>query len=540
MKYISYIRKSSEDKKRQIQSIPKQYKWCKEEAKHRGIKIFRIFEDSSSAHKLNRKGFKEMIEFIEKFEEPIGIITWKISRLARNPIDEGVIKYAFMRKKISHIIARDREYKEHENQIIMGVDFGQATQFSIELSKDVKEGMKKKITSGHRPTKAPYGYINDPIGLKGEKKVFVDEKYFKPIQQFLKDFTTGIYSVPELRDKLTEQGVFARNSKPFSLSTLYLILKRRFYTGEYLWNGQIKKGKHKPMISIETFDKIQSLMNRKHKPSQNKYQNYYSGFITCNHCQSAITGYSKTKNTKKKGVSIYHYLKCGKRKDKSCPQIQLTRKQIDKQIVLILQSLTISAKIIEFVLKKIEREIRKEQSTVSQDLGKLQREFNALDGEIEVLGRKLTQGVVNDEMFRKMNLKLEKEQQLITKKIERLKSNNLNELEKLKQVFSFLNSAPQKFVKGSYELKKLILETIGSNFFLNNGKVSIELGKVFSIIQKAKEFYTLENKRFEPRFTRIKKGLKPIVSDENIVWSAWREELRTFLLENDVIVPSTL
>lgn len=523
MKYFAYIRKSSEDKKRQIQSIPRQYEWCKTESKRRNIKISRYFEDSNSAHKLHRKGFKDMVDTIEKSEEPIGIITWKISRLARNPIDEGVIKYAFIRGKIKHIIARDREYKEHESQIIMGVDFGQATQFSIELSKDVIEGMNKKVASGHRPTKAPYGYINDPIGLKGEKKVFPDKKYFKPIQQFLKQYSTGIYSVPELQTKLTAQGIFARNGKPFSLSTLYLILKRRFYTGEYLWNGQIKKGKHKPMISVDEFERIQKLMNRKHKPSQTKYQNYYSGLITCGHCESVITGYSKTKNTKKKGLSVYHYLKCSKSKNKSCTQIPLTRKKMDKQMLFILESLEIPAKITKFILKHIEIEIRKSHSEISRDLGKLQREFNELDGEIEVLGRKLIKGVISDEMFTKINQKLEKEQLAISKKLKCLKSGNNKELEKLKRIFQFLNSAPKKFAKGSFEIKKLILGTISSNFSLNNGIVSLELSKAFSIIQKAKKFYSPDNRMFEPCFTRTTKGLKPILSDDILVWSAWRE-----------------
>ncbi len=272
MKYFAYIRKSSEDKKRQIQSIPRQYEWCKKEAERRGFKIYRFFEDSNSAHKLYRKGFKDMVDAIEGSEEPIGIITWKISRLSRNPIDEGVIKYAFIRGKIKNIVARDREYKEHESQIIMGVDFGQATQFSIELSKDVKEGMNKKVSRGYQPSKAPYGYKNDPTGLKGDKKVFVDEKYFESIQQFLKLYSTGIYSIPELQDKLTNQGVITRKGKPFSVSTLYLILKRRFYCGEFLWNGKIIQGKHKPMISIEEHERIQTLLTRTQKPCQNKYQ----------------------------------------------------------------------------------------------------------------------------------------------------------------------------------------------------------------------------------------------------------------------------
>jgi site-specific DNA recombinase len=386
MKYIAYIRKSSEDKKRQIQSIPRQYEWCKKEADRRGFKISRFFEDSNSAHKLYRKGFKDMVEAIEASDEPIGIITWKISRLSRNPIDEGVVKYAFIRGKIKHIVARDREYKEHESQIIMGVDFGQATQFSIELSKDVKEGMNKKVSGGHRPTKAPYGYKNDPTGLKGEKKVFVDEEYFKPIQQFLKSYATGIYSISELQEKLTKQGVMAKNGKPFSLSTLYLILKRRFYCGEFLWNGKIKQGKHRPMISIEEHEIIQTLLTRGHKPCQNKYQNYYSGFITCHHCQSAITGYSKTKNNRIKGLTTYHYLKCGKKKGVCCPQTQLTRTEVDLKILHILKNLVIPEKIIDFILKNVENEICKEQSGNSYRLGQLQRKFNELDSEIETLG----------------------------------------------------------------------------------------------------------------------------------------------------------
>ncbi len=537
MKYLAYIRKSSEDKKRQIQSIPRQYEWCKKEAERRGFKISLFFEDSNSAHKLYRKGFKDMIDTIEESEEPIGIITWKISRLSRNPIDEGVIKYAFIRGKIKHIVARDREYKEHESQIIMGVDFGQATQFSIELSKDVKEGMNKKVSSGHQPSKAPYGYINDPIGLKGEKKVFVDEKYFNPIQGFLRAYLTGIYSIPELQRKLTEQGVLTRSGKPFSVSTLYLILKRRFYCGEFLWNGEIKQGKHKPMISVEEHERIQILLTRLHKPSQNKYQNYYSGFIICQYCQSTITGYSKTKNNRIKGQTTYHYLKCGKKKAKYCPQIQLTRANVDKQILAILKNLIIPEKIVDFIIKNIEIAISKEQSKSSQCIGQLQRKFNELDSEIETLGRKLIKGVISDEFFTKMNNTLESEQKLISNKIKRHHAGNFKELEKLKKIFLFLDSAPKKFQSGSFELKKLILKTIGSNFTLNNEKVGVELSKGFSTVQKAKNQFMLKNRWVEPELNCSMKGLRSVKSDDTFVWSAWWDELRTYLTENEVIIP---
>jgi DNA invertase Pin-like site-specific DNA recombinase/cell division protein FtsB len=538
MKYYAYIRKSSEDKKRQIQSIPKQYKWCKTEAERRGLKIDKFFEDSSSAHKLNRKGFKDMISAIEKSKEPIGIITWKISRLARNPIDEGVIKYAFMRKKITHILARDREYRENENQIIMGVDFGQATQFSIELSKDVKEGMNKKVSSGYRPVKAPYGYINDPVGLKGEKKIFVDDKYFKPIQEFLKSFATGVYSVPELRKKMTEKGIFARSNRPFSNSSLYLILKRRFNCGEYYWQGKLIKGKHKPMITVEEYEDIQFLLGRDQKISQSKYQNYYSGFIKCSNCKSCITGYSKTKLNRFKGVSTYHYLKCVN-KDKNCTQKPLTRAVIDNEVLLILQGLTLSESIIDFVLVKLEEVQEQEENQDAKKIQLLKRRNTEIENEITVLGEKLIKGIVKDDLYMKMNKKLEEEASLVLQKIKNQEKQTELDFDKVRSLFEFTLHAQEKFQSGSFEQRKKILNIIGSNFLINGEKLSIELSLAFSIIKKIKHLFDLENRRIELDYNRSSKGLKPVLCTDSLVWSSLRERLRTYFLEN-IDIESTL
>ena len=531
MKYYAYIRKSSEDKKRQIQSIPKQYEWCKKEAKRRGINIVNFFEDSSSAHKLNRQGFKDMIFAIEKSKEPIGIITWKISRLARNPIDEGVIKYAFMRKKVIHILARDREYRENENQIIMGVDFGQATQYSIELSKDVKEGMDKKVVAGFRPVKAPYGYLNDPIGLKGEKKIFADKKYFKPIQQFLKLFSTGAYTVPELQKKMTKEGILSRTNRPFSLSTLYLILKRRFYCGEYYWRGRIIKGKHRPMISVKEYEKNQQLLGREQKISENKYQNYYSGFITCSKCQSSITGYSKVKHNRKKGISVYHYLKCVN-KNKKCLQKPLTRKIIDEQVLLILQGLTLPKSVVGLVLEKLKENHEEEQNHDTKKLQRLKIRMAEIEQEKVILGEKLVKGIIKDELYTKMNQSLEDEQLVSERKIEEQKQLNEFDLAKAKKLFEFGYYAQKHFHSGSFEIKKLILKTIGSNFFVNDKKLSVELNKGFAIVEKIKHLFDAENGRIELNYNRSSKGLKPVFGSGILEWSDTREQLRTFFQES--------
>lgn len=136
-----------------------------------------------------------------------------------------------------------------------------------------------------------------------------------------------------------------------------------------------------------------------------------------------------------------------------------------------------------------------------------------------------------------MNNAFENERKLIAEKIKHHHSKSTNELGKLREMFSFLDSAPEKFNSGSYDLKKLILQTVGSNFVLNNEKVCVELSKGFSLLQKAREQFTSKNRWVEPNVSRSTRDLKSVNRDDSFVWSAWWIELRTYLVENEMIIP---
>lgn len=537
MKYIAYIRKSTEGHHRQIQSIPKQYHWVKREAERRGITISLFFEDSKSGHKLGRKGFENMIQEIENSKVPVGIITWKISRLSRNPIDEGIIKYAFMRGKIKHIISRDREYREGESQIIMGVDFGQATQYSINLSKDVKEGLNKKIEKGYMPNRAPYGYLNDSRGEKGKRKIRVDPVYFKPIQRFLKEYITGIYSVPELQKIMTnEWGVKSKNGKPFALGTLYKLLQNRFYCGEFVYNGKIRQGKHKPMISIAEYEKIQSLLGKTQKTTINKYDNHFSGCISCGVCNSTITGYGKVKKTKKNGDRVYHYLKCTRSKKIACDEKNISRKHIDQQFIELIESIQLSKEIITYLVAAFHKKNKEEKKDIAYQKKKLQQRHNELESELETLAKKLTKGIIKDDLFVKLNANIEKEQSLLRKEIYNL-DNECN-FEKIDNFFSFLEKAKEKFAEGTYLEKKAVLQTIGANFSLKGGKLFVDLHKPFLVLQRNRKHFTLKNMPNELKKNSSDKGFAANFSNKIERWCCVVEGLRTAILHSDLIVLS--
>ncbi len=89
-KYFIYCRKSSEEKHRQILSIPSQIAELQHYAEKEKLQIVAILEESRSAKIPGRPVFNEMLRRITRGEAN-GILAWHPDRLARNAIDGGHI-----------------------------------------------------------------------------------------------------------------------------------------------------------------------------------------------------------------------------------------------------------------------------------------------------------------------------------------------------------------------------------------------------------------------------------------------------------------
>src|SRR5579863_542173 len=108
-KYFIYCRKSSEDAGRQVLSIDSQLGVMKEIALKEDLEITNIFTESKSAKAPGRDQFNEMVRRIERGDAS-GILCWKLDRLARNPVDEGKIKWLLQNGVIKIIKTPEREY----------------------------------------------------------------------------------------------------------------------------------------------------------------------------------------------------------------------------------------------------------------------------------------------------------------------------------------------------------------------------------------------------------------------------------------------
>ena len=133
------------------------------------------------------------------------------------------------------------------------------------------------------PSSPPIGYLNTKTEARGENYIVEDPERFKIIRKAWDLMLSGNYTGPVILDKLNnEYGLRTRKTrrtggKPLSRSGLYRMFADPFYAGQFLYNGVLYHGKHKPMVTREEFDRLQELLGRPGKPQQNRHTYVYGG-----------------------------------------------------------------------------------------------------------------------------------------------------------------------------------------------------------------------------------------------------------------------
>jgi len=178
IKYIAYCRKSTDEKDKQVLSIEAQIAELKEFAKRENLNVSEFITEAKTAKIPGRGQFELVLKKIEKGEAN-GILSWHPDRLARNSIDGGKIIYLLDTGKLLDLKFPSFWFESTpQGKFMLSIAFGQSKYYVDNLSENVKRGNRQKLRNGVWPSKAPYGYINNPktrgidIDQKSSKKHF--------------------------------------------------------------------------------------------------------------------------------------------------------------------------------------------------------------------------------------------------------------------------------------------------------------------------------------------------------------------------------
>jgi DNA invertase Pin-like site-specific DNA recombinase len=491
MKYIIYCRKSSESDDRQALSIESQESEMLKIVEKFGLSVVSLLKESKSAKQPDRPVFNQMIKMIEA-KKADAILCWKLDRLARNPIDGGKIAWLLQKGIISNIKTAEKDYFPTDNVLLMAVEFGMSNQYVIDLSSNVKRGIKTKLEKGDYPNRPPIGYLNDKLN----KKIIVDSERSKYVVRAFELYATGGYGFKDISKILFDEGFRSSANRKVVKSLIQRILSNSFYHGVMKHGGKFYNGNHTPIISKALFDTAQEVMEKRKHPHAKNLFFPLRGFVVCQNCGCLYTA------SLKKGHDYYY---CTNGKGGCLAHKKYIReKEMYKKILPILETLRFDPEIIDIMYESAKEQSGLDNQYFKETLDNLNGTLKTLTERESKLLDALLDSSITKETHDKKALELQNSifqiKQSI-KEIETKKANLFSTLEPTRKLFLDCIHWANDFLAIEPDKKREVIKKALWNLSIKNEKVfEYKLKSPFNAMSLAPKNGTLD----ELRNSRVK------------------------------------
>ena len=332
---LIYCRVSSTKQRIEGSGLESQEQRCRAYAEENGYEVEAVFPDdvSGGGDFMQRPGMVALLSYIDAQKgKPYVVIFDDPKRFARDTEYHLKLRREFS-KRGAIIECLNFNFEDTpEGKFIETIIAAQGELEREQNRRQVVQKMKARVENGFWVFRAPVGYRYVPAPHGGGKVLVLDETLAPVVQKALEGFAVGHFaSQAEVQRFLERDPHFPKDRKDGSIRpmTISRLLKKAVYAG-YVeapkWDVSLRKGQHEPLISFETFQRIQeNLSGRRRSPAARVDYNEdfpLRGFVECDCCGNAMTAAWSTGKYKR-----YPYYRCETRgceaKSKSIPRAKL-------------------------------------------------------------------------------------------------------------------------------------------------------------------------------------------------------------------------
>lgn len=439
-------------------SVANQKKLLTKVAKEMGYtNLVHFFDDGISGVTMNRPGFQEMLQEIEK-GHAAAVFVKDLSRLGRNYIEVGRLTEDFFPEHDVRLVAVsdgiDTDEGENELAPIRNL-FNEW--YARDISKKRRISNKIRGTSGEPLSQPPYGYIKDPAN---PKRWIVDEEAAHVVRRIFAMTLDGV-GTDQIASVFEQEHILAptaywqskgvqRPSKQkdgsvssWTSGTIVKMLSKREYCGDIVnfktysksyknkkrlpndpENMSIHMDVHEPIIDRSTWEIVQGKRGKTRKRKcQDGEKNMFSGLLVCADCGCNLNYHFNQNNHE------IRYFNCSNYNSTkgTCTSTHYIRVDFLEQVILSeIRRLTKFASqyesdFVKAVMGHSQQAVLQEKAYREKELAKLMRRDQELDRLFERLYEDNITGKISDERFGRMSASYEKEQAELAETIKKAK-----------------------------------------------------------------------------------------------------------------------
>ncbi len=458
MKRVACYVRVSTDNQIENYSIEEQTERLKAYCKVKDWHIHKFYSDAGySGGNMDRPALKQMLKDIDDNLIDV-VVVYKLDRLSRSQKDTlTLIEDSFLKKNIDFVsISENFDTSTSFGRAMIGI-----LSVFAQLEKDQ---ITERFTMG-RIGRAKNGYFHGgptpPTGYDYiDGKLVVNEYEAMQVREVFERFLKG-QSINSIRAYMSDH--YTNKYGNWKSHTLVLnILRNCTYIGKVKFRGAVYDGNHKPIISEETFNAAQKLLNSSNRVnSKAKLQktpfradNLLTGLLVCGNCSARFCGnhgyyvcYSRGKTDKRKI------------KDPNCKNKKWPIKELDELVKNEILNFDFDR---TFFTSERNTEPLPDIDAIDQRINEIDQQINRII-DLYQIGR-----LSLDQITERIN-HLQKERDVLTKCKE--KTINKAHFEEIKDSFSI---SKYIFTKGTPDEQRLFLRSLIDCISINNNELCFQ------------------------------------------------------------------
>ncbi len=339
LRYVIYLRKSTEDENKQAHSFSDQEKDCRRYAAQLGIEdnIIEpaIKESASAKYPDNRPKFNKLIEDL-KAGRIDGIIAYHPDRLSRNMLEAGIVldmltpgrptkKGVKPEPIIKDLLFSSFYFRNDINgRCMLAFQFMMATQYSEHLEEVVTRGVRSHLAVGQSSGTPKWGY------RRGDDGFYVPDNNFSHIQHAWEMIRNGSSQVAAVEYLVENDVHYMTKRTPSKISkrvdftgdggggTMSRMLRNPFYYGILCQGGnevdlrKVQPG-FTPVVSQEHWNEVQEALRKNGKKHRGHRKRVgapvflpFRGMVECGVCGGNMIAYRTRGKDKAKHALVYY------------------------------------------------------------------------------------------------------------------------------------------------------------------------------------------------------------------------------------------